>query len=101
MTNLKSPFLDAIVKTILILLSMKKKIKNRFTKDEIEAEISNLTKLLTDQADFQTFLLELLLSEERIRADERLNISLEKNARPKTGPLGNKIPKGKLNESDE
>ncbi|GAH46967.1 unnamed protein product, partial [marine sediment metagenome] len=46
-------------------------------------------------------LLELLLSEEQIRCDERLKISLEKNTRPKTGPLGNKIPKEKPNESNE
>jgi len=81
MTNLKSPFLDAIVKSIRILLSMKQKELNRFTKKELEDEISNLVKILLEQEDFQSFLLNLLAKGQTT-----------KKPKPKTGPLGNAYP---------
>ncbi len=80
MTNLKSPFMDAIIKGIITLLAMKQITVNKFTKDELEVEITNLVKTLLEQEDFESYLLDLLVKDQVIEVPS-----------PKTGLLGNPV----------
>jgi len=97
--KLKNEFQDSLVKAILRLSRLEKSTMNPYMKKEIQDEISHLVLAMTGLDDFVAFLLEKLQSEERIRANERLRISLQKKPKSKTGPLGNPIQEPASNES--